>query len=206
MHYKKYPIQIWFLDDDLQISAQSLNNKLLNKTIAGCFQALVSTYLYFYGIRNVKFFKHYFSKENYQESMDKWFPLWPLRVQPKFQGYGTRQSKWCRKCKEHFDYVKRYMDILCQEYEYRFCKVHGMQKFIEWLEFDAPKLNIPEGRLSKITLEWKVLNPRYRRKNIVEGYKLQYKAVLQNDGINMNDFTKRDIPEWLLVKEDNWMR
>ena len=138
--------------------------------------------------------------------MDKLFPCWPLKIQPKFQGYGTRQSKWTRKCKEHFDYVKLYMKALLDEYEYRTGKVHGMSKFIEWLEFDAPTIAIPEGKLKKITLEWKVLNPKYRRKDIIEGFRLQYKSILGNDDLKIDDFTKRDVPEWLMEKQVNkWL-
>lgn len=205
MKFKTYPVQIWFLDNDLELSAQYLNNKLLNKSINGCFQALVCTYFYYFGIRNRTIYKYYFDKLRKHETMDKYFPLWPLKIQPKHQAYGTRQSKWCRKCNEHFQFVRNYMKVLCAEYEYRTGKMHGMQKFIEWMEFDARQLAIPNANIKKITLEWKVLNPKWRRKDIIQGYRLQYKALLQNDGIDMKDFTKRDIPEWLVSKENKWL-
>jgi len=202
---KAYPVQIWFLDGDLLLSAQYLSNKQLNKTINGCFQAICAAFFYFYGIRNAKFYKYYFDKERKTTTMERFFPCWPLRILPKFQGFGTRQSKWTRKCKEHFEYVKSYMNILLDEYEYRTGKAHGLEKFIEWLDFDAPKIKIPEGKLTKIVLEWKVLNPKYRRKDIIEGFRLQYKHVLSNDGIKIEDFTKRDVPEWLMSKTNDWL-
>lgn len=183
-----------------------LNNKHLNKTIDGCYKALVSAYFYAYGIRSKKFCKHYFSKELKQGSLDKFFPCWPLKQLPSYAAYSTRTSKWCRKCKEHMDYVTAYMAALCAEYEYRTGKVHSLSKFLEWMLVDAPKVKVPVGNIKKITLEWKVLNPKWRRKAILEGYRLQYKHMLQNDGIKVSDFTKRDIPEWLLEKDNKWLQ
>ena len=204
MKHKTYPIQIWFLDEDFAKSAKYLNNKLLNKTIDGCYKALVSVYFYMYGIRSKKFYKYYFSKEHKKESLDRFFPCWPLRQLPSYAAYGTRTSKWCRKCKEHMDYISAYMEALCIEYEYRTGKAHGLHKFLEWMLVDAPKIKMPIGNLKKIIIEWKVLNPKFRRKNILEGYRLQYKHILQNDGIKISDFTKRDVPEWLLILDSQW--
>ena len=104
--------------------------------------------------------------------MDKFFPIWPLKQKPKFMQYSSKESKWTRKCAEHYEYIKKYMSILLDEYLYRFNKEHGLAKFIEWEEFDAPKLNIPYGKLSKIVLPWKVIDPQYRKVNIIDGYRL----------------------------------
>lgn len=205
MKFKNYTIQIWFIDDDLKKSAEYLTNSLLNKTINGCYQALVATYFYFYGIRSAKFYKYSFNKDHKAETMDKLFPAWPLKLNPKFANYGSRQSKWCRKCKEHFDYIKTYMQICCDEYEYRTGKAHGLSKFIEWLEYDAPFIKIPIGNVKKINLEWKVLNPKYRRKNIIEGYRLQYKSIIVNNGLKESEFMKRDIPSFLIEKDNKWL-
>ena len=108
-------------------------------------------------------------------------------------------------CKEHNDYIKKYMDILLVEYEYRFGKQHGLTKFLEWNEYDAPALKIPVGNISKIVIPWKVLNPKYRRKDIYEGYRLQYAALLKNDGIKVDDFAKRDIPDFLVSSTSKWL-
>lgn len=195
---KTYPVQIWFLDEDLQKSAQCLSNGLLYKSIKGCMQALITARFYFIGIRSKKFYKHFFDKEHKLETMDKFFPLWPMEKQPLFSNYDTRQSKWCRKCLEHVEYVKKYLEILCLEHEFRFRKVSSASKFLDWLENDAPPLKIPRGNLKKIVLEWKTIDPKYRSKDIVAGYRAQCKALLQNDGIQVKDFTNRDIPEFLL--------
>ena len=205
MKARRYPIQIWFLSEDLSESARWLSNKTLAKSITGCMTALVATRFYFIGIRTAKFYKHFFDDKNRAETMDKFFPLWPLRQKPPFNQYKSKVSKWCRQCSEHYDYIKTYLDILLQEYEYRYKKMHGLEKFLDWLECDAPQLNIPKGNISKIVIPWKVLNPKYRRRDICLGYRLQYKAFLENDGIKVQDFKNRDIPEFLLQKNSQWL-
>ena len=108
-------------------------------------------------------------------------------------------------CSEHYEYVKSYLNILLNEYQFRFQKEHGLAKFIEWLDFDAPKLNIPAGNLKHIYIPWKCLNPKYRKKDLTAGYRAQYKALLENDGIKVTDFKNRDIPEFLVSKTNKWM-
>lgn len=198
MKFKKYPVQIWFLDDDLNKSAQYLTNKFLVRTISGCMQALITTRFYFIGIRNKKFYDYYFNKERQAETLDRFFPLWPLQQKPKFNKYMSKEGKWTRKCKEHYDYIYKYLGILLDEYQYRFGKEHKLSKFLEWLDFDAPKLNIPEGHLKKIILPWKVINIKYRRKNILDGYRLQFISLLEKEPQEEFLKTKRDIPEFIV--------
>lgn len=161
-------------------------------------QALIAARFYFIGIHSSKFYKYYFDKEHRDETLDKFFPLWPLKQKPSFMQYSTKESKWTRKCKEHYDYVKHYLNILLDEYAYRFSKVHGLSKFAEWLEFDAPPLSIPEARLSKITLPWKTLDIRFRRKDIVEGYRLQYMHMIRQNPMSEYVNTKRDVPDFII--------
>lgn len=191
-------IQIWHLDEDPIVSASYLSNGLLHKSIKGCIQALLATRFYFIGIRNKKFYKYFFSKEHKANTMNTFFPLWPYEKPPLFSFYDSRQSKWCRKCKEHADYVVSYLEALVLEYEFRFKKTHSGRKFLDWLLTDAPELKIPVGHLKKVIFEWKCLNLKYRKKDIIQGYRDQCRALLQNDGIKISDFTNRDIPKFLL--------
>lgn len=198
MKFKKYPVQIWFLDENLNQSAQCLTNKLLVKTISGCMQALITSRFYFIGIRNKKFYDYFFGKEHQVETMDRFFPEWPLKIKPKFVKYTSKEGKWTRKCKEHYDYVKSYLRILLDEYQYRFGKEHNLSKFLTWLDVDAPKLNIPEGHLKRIILPWKVINIKYRRKNIIDGYRLQFMNQFEKEPQEEFLKTKRDIPEFVI--------
>lgn len=173
-------------------------NKTLMKSISGCMQALVTARMYFLGIRSAKAYKHFFSKEHAAETMAAMFPLWPLRQKPSFAKYTSKESKWARKCQEHMSYVAKCMAALLDEYTYRFGKTHGLAKFLEWHEFDAPKLNVPFGKLKSIVLPWKVLDVKFRRKDITTGYKCKLMSTIQTDPVEAYMRTKRDIPSFVV--------
>lgn len=197
-HPKTYPIQIWFLDDDLQRSAEFQTNKTLLKSIDGCFQALVCARLYFIGIRTKTFYKHYFSKENSLETKERFFPCWPLKKNPSFQAYTSKTSKWTRMCLEHYEYVRHYLRALLDEYQFRFNKDHGLSKFLDWLDFDAPSLDIPRANLKAVSIPWKCLNPRWRRKTLVDGYRLQFVHSFEDDDpFKAYAGSCRDIPDFV---------
>lgn len=187
-----------FLAEDLVTSAKYQTNKTLVKSITGCMQALIAARFYFIGIHNKKAYDFYFSKLRKDETMDKFFPLWPLKQKPSFMQYLSKESKWTRKCAEHYEYVKTYMSILLDEYLYRFNKEHGLAKFIEWLEIDAPKLNIPYAHLSKIILPWKVINIKYRKPIILDGYRLQFMNSFDKNPTDEFMKTKRDMPDFVI--------
>ena len=197
--HKFSSVQIWFLDADLQKSAEYLPNDALIKTISGCFQALVCTRFYFAGIRNKKAYKHFFDDDHKDETMEQFFPLWPLKQKPAFTHYTSRTSKWCRMCKEHYDYISKYLDILLLEYEYRYHKPHGLLKFVEWQMVDAPSLPIPVGNLKEINIPWKVLKLRYRRTDIIQGYRIQLMSSFEGDDpLKAYSGSNRDIPDFVV--------
>ena len=198
---KTYPIQIWFLDEDLDKSAQALANKQLNSTINGCIQAMVNTRLWCAGIRSIKFYKHYFSKDLEFETLDRLFPCWPLQQLPRFLKYSSVESKWTRKCKNHYDYVKMYLNSLINEFEYRFKKECDRSQFLEWENVDAPEIKLKEIKLSKIVLPWKNINIKYRSKDIIQAYRKQYKHIIGHP-IAAYSNVSRNIPEWLI--DDNY--
>ena len=199
MKQKNYSVQIWFLDNDINQSAQYLTNKTLLSSIDGCFHALSCARLYYIGIRSKTFYKHFFSKDNAAETKDRFFPLWPLKQNPSMMTYNSHTSKWCRKCKEHYDYVKRYLETLLLEYEFRFNKQHGLAKYVEWEDIDAPKLIIPNANITNITLPWKCLDPKWRRKNIIDGYRLKFMNSFEDDDVyKAYACSKRDIPEFVV--------
>ncbi len=94
-------------------------------------QALICTRFYFIGLRNKKFYKYYFDKERKEETMERFFPLWPLKQSPKFMQYTSKESKWTRKCKEHYDYIKQYLDILLEAQEKKELKAHTKRLMVD---------------------------------------------------------------------------
>ena len=199
MKHKKWPIHIWFLDDDLQKSASYLTNKALMQSINGCAGALVSTYFYFIGIRNKKFYDYFFNKDNVHETMDRFFPNWPLSKKPSFAAYGWKESKWCRMCRENFNYCKSYLSILLDEFSFRDRSGNENSRLLEWIDFDMPNIGLVDARLNEIYLPWKVVDPKFRRVDVVEGYRLQFMSTFEdNDPFKAYSSCPRDIPEFVI--------
>lgn len=198
---KKFPTQIqaWFLDNDLSKSAQYQTNWSLDISLVGCEHALICARMYFIGIRSKKFYEHFFNKDNIASTYSRFFPNWPLKKKPTFIHYTSKLSKWCRQCNEHYTFIQDYLDILLCEYEYRHKKPHEMRKVYDWLCSSAPDLSIPNANLKSINIPWKPLKARYRRKDIIEGYRLQFMACFKDDdAFNAYNGTMRDIPDFVV--------
>ena len=196
--FKQSSILIWFLDEDLRKSAEYLTNIALGKTIDGCFATMSTALLYFIGNRNKKAYEYYFGRDKKEETMDRFFPAWPFRKSPQFRYYTSHPAKWVRMCKEHFDYVKAYFDALLDEYEYRFGRRHPLANFSDWVDADMTR-KIPEAHIKAIALPWKSLKLKFRRKDIIEGYRLQYADVfLWGDPHAAYLNSNRDIPDFVM--------
>jgi hypothetical protein len=194
---KSYPIQIWFFDDNLVTSAEYQTNKTLESSIRGCIQALLSSYFYMNGIRSQKFYKYYFDKDKIDIYLSEYFPYWPFKKKPSFALYNSKTSKWCRSCKEHFDIVKLYLECLFNEYEYRFSKTHTMYDILDW--FNTTPNKLPAANLKTIIFPWKVINPRYRNKDVCLSYRTTFLRRLTSETI-FEEFkdTKRNIPDYII--------
>lgn len=197
MKHKKFTVYIWFLDADLQKSASFLTNGTLMKSIDGCIGAIISTYFYFIGIRSKKFYDYYFSKDNTDETMLRFFPNWPLNKKPHFSSYSHKESKWCRMCHENFDYIVSYLTVLLDEYAYRNGKSHINANFIDWLALDMPHMDFPYANVNVI-LPWKTLDLKFRRENIIDGYRLKFMSTFEDDDpFKAYHNVPRDIPEFV---------
>ena len=151
------------------------------------------------GVRSKKFYEHFFSKDLQQESTSRIFPMWPLRKKPSFSSYGWRESKWCRSCLDNYEYTKSYLSALLDEHEYRFSTSHANAQFLSWVELDAPKLGLPLLGLSDVILPWKVIDPKHRRVDVIEGYRLQFMSTFDcDDPFAAYGSCKRDVPSFVL--------
>ena len=199
MKHRKWPICIWFLDKDLQKSASFLTDRLLMKSIDGCLGALLSSYFYIIGIRSKKFYDYFFSKEHVDETMCRFFPNWPLKKKPSFSAYRRKESKWCRMCYENWAYAKCYLKHLLDESEWRTGTVNESAKVLDWIEYDMPSISLPSANLNEVYLPWKSIEPRFRRVDVIEGYRLQFMSTFEdNDPFKAYGACKRDIPDFVL--------
>ena len=100
-------------------------------------------------------------------------------------------------CGEYFRYAKRYFDILLGEYEYRRRRAHRRAALSEWIDGDM-SVKIPDAGVKDTVLPWKSLKQRFRRKDVIEGYRLQYDdTFVMGDPIQAYLTCARDIPEFL---------
>lgn len=130
--------------------------------------------------------------------MDDFFPDWPFKKHPVFTTYTFPTSKWCRQCAEHAGYVEDTLDALLAEYEYRFGKTHSLHDFLQWHRLHCFHTRIPFAGLKKIVLPWKALGKKWRRKNVVDGYRLQLMNSFISDPFSEYDGSRRDIPEFVI--------
>ena len=199
MKHKRWPVYIWFLDEDLHKSATYLTDKALMKSMNGCIGALVSTYLYLIGIRTKKFYDYFFAKEHCQETMDRFFPNWPFNKKPSFVAYNRRESKWCKMCFENWSYVKEYLGILLDESAYRDGSENENALLLRWIDIDMPHIDLPKARISKVVLPWKAIDPIFRRVDVIEGYRLQFMSMFEdNDPFRAYGNCRRDIPDFVI--------
>lgn len=88
------------------------------------------------------------------------------------------------------------MEALLSEYEFRFRKQHGLARYAEWERQNS--LNVPAGNLKKIDFPWKSLSLKYRRKDIVQGFRLQFMSQLEGDDPYLAyRGSCRDIPDFV---------
>lgn len=172
----------------------------LDKSIEGCFCALSCAILYFSGIRNKKAHKYMFSRERKAETLDRLFAGWPFVSPPQMKYWTSRACRWTRSCGEYFRYVKAYFDILLTEYESRRGRRHRRAPVSEWIDC-CMQVKVPDAGVKTVVLPWKSLKQRFRRRDVIEGYRLQYDdTFVQGDPVQAYMTTDRDIPDFLASK------
>jgi len=194
-------VSIWFLDEDLDVSASYLTDKALEKSVKGCAGALVSTYMHMVGIRSKRMHEQLFSEEHRASTMSRLFPEWPGHHVPSFAAYGKKESKWCRMCHENFDYTAKYLRSLLDERMFRKPKTCCEEDIWSWVMSAIDNVDFPYSGIDKVVLPWKALEPRWRRTDIIEGYRLQYISQLEDgDPFTAYSTCKRDIPKFIVEK------
>jgi hypothetical protein len=197
-----HPI-ILFLDEDLQKSAQFLTNRFLSLNIKNCCQVLVCSLLYNVGIRSKRFCDYYFCNDRKEESIRKFFPTWPLKKPPSFVSYNSQEAKWCRKCQNHFEVILNYFEFLLDEYGFRYGHDHELYDMLYFMKIAPMDCSIRTGvRLVyvqnlKIVLPWKNLPIRFRKRDIIEGYRNYYCTQIVDPMLDYEN-SKRDIPDFIL--------
>lgn len=191
-----------FLSQDPEENARLLTNFWLDKQIDHLANILFDVLYYCVGVRSKRAFKFYFSRDKREESLNKFFPTIPTSVIPPFLFYSSVEAKWARKCGEHYMLLSRHLEYACLEYVYRFDRSHPVEIMVPWflgepIQLGLQNISFPMVGLKTIVLPYRNLPPKYRRRDIVQGYR-EYFASLVNDPMSEYLDAKREVPEFLL--------
>ena len=202
--HKIYDPIVWILYDDFAKSASSLSNYYLSKTIVNIIRLIVCAHYYFAGIRSNRIFKHFFSKENIEETIASVFPGLDVHYKFKFVLFKHKVGKWARQCYEHMDFLEKYLVACLKEWSWRVkTSPHEMYDIaIYFLTENNIKRFLPKANLKKVVPVWQMIPPKYRSKDIYEGFR-NYYAHLIKDPYTDYAFSNRDIPEFVLKKKES---
>ena len=97
-------------------------------------------------------------------------------------------SLWTRKTQGNYKWLWELAAALCQEYTYRYGKIHASQQMIEKLVW-CPRAIIPFGLLDPV----QCMPDEYKQADGVQAYRNYY----INDKAAILSYKKREVPEWL---------
>lgn len=108
-------------------------------------------------------------------------------------------NKWIRKSLANYRWVCDYGMALCDEYTYRYGKVHATQKVLEWCIKNQP--NIQDSTLTEFAL---AMPDEYKSVDPVESYRRYVIAEKQTNksGKFMLNYSVRQAPGWLKVNNE----
>lgn len=101
---------------------------------------------------------------------------------------------WCRESIENYNWLYRHFVGLCDEYTYRYKKVHKTDTKLRDVLKNAPK-NIPQIPMTKFRLAMSNNPECIVVGDDVQSYRNYYKT--KKDKFSMK-WTIRDVPEWFL--------
>lgn len=93
---------------------------------------------------------------------------------------------WARKTRSNFLWLKQLATALCEEYTYRYRKVHASTELI----LSAPEEYIPNGPLTPFA---QAMPDEYKDANAVKAYRNYYIGAKKH----LLTYTRRRPPEWL---------
>lgn len=96
-------------------------------------------------------------------------------------------SKWVSESKENFDWQFNLFKSLCQEYTFRYNKIHKCQSFTSI--FNSLEANFPSQSLTPFAL---CMPDQYKTDDAVESYRNYYLA----EKAKIAKWTKREKPDW----------
>lgn len=98
-------------------------------------------------------------------------------------------SSWTRWSTENYSWLATHAIALCEEYTYRYGKIHASQQLIEWCRDHVP--NLPFKSMSEFAL---AMPDEYKRGDAVKSYRAYY---FHDKRKNIKcEWTRREPPYW----------
>lgn len=98
-------------------------------------------------------------------------------------------AKWARHTKENYLWLYKLFLELCDEYTYRYGKVHLTDEKLRQLLKNPPK-NIPQG---EFTPPWRAMPDDYKVDDTMQSYRNYYLGAKSN----MFSWKGREVPDWV---------
>lgn len=101
---------------------------------------------------------------------------------------------WVRESIENYRWLVNLGLCLCEEYTYRYEKIHKTEDKLLWLAYNEPSL--PNIKMTKIKL---VMPDRYKNIDPVKAYRNYYIGEKQH----MAQWKNRPVPKWFYFNKEN---
>lgn len=106
-------------------------------------------------------------------------------------------AKWTRHTRANYTWLFNLWSRLCDEYEYRYGKIHATKTKL-WDLLITPPVNIPDGIFSS---PWRAMPEKYKMpKTSIDYCELSYQAYFNGEKQHIADWKNRETPHWFKAK------
>jgi hypothetical protein len=181
-------MNIFYLDENPQLAAQYHCDKHILKMPLETCQILASG---FYALHGITSKKVYVEKQEYIKEICKTFPRLDSENKPHPYGIGFMNhpsTVWARTSRENYLYTLCLGKSLCQEFTYRYGKIHACEKAADWFFEKFQDLQFPSH---DFTTPYRAMPSDCHLENPVDSYRCYYIKYK-----NFATWKKRDVPAW----------
>lgn len=176
-------MNIFYLDHNVEKCAEYHNDKHVVKMILEYAQLLSTAHRYLDGILSVRL--------SQTGRKQKWYYLSDYRDDLLYNATHINHpsAKWCRDSVANYEWLYRLFCACCDEYTFRYGKVHLTDQKLRKLLADAPK-NIQNKPFEE---PWRAMPDEVK---IGNDSLASYRNYYINNKVHLATWKKRNVPEW----------
>ena len=176
-------MNIFYLDHDVTKCAEYHNDKHVVKMILEYAQLLSTAHRYLDGILSVRL--------SQTGRKQKWYYLSDYRDDLLYNATHINHpsAKWCRDSVANYEWLYKLFCACCDEYTYRYGKVHLTDQKLRKILADPPK-NISNKPFEE---PWRAMPDEVK---IGDDSLASYRNYYINNKTHLASWKKRNIPEW----------